>query len=193
MIRYREESHEIFSFSLYSVRSCALIINDIKNSNGWSGATVRKYLGNGKYRSVQMTTVRRARILDPSLATNIFDDFDRRMDRKVKPLIRHLWWADLKQHSGTQFVRYHPNGHYEPHTDRGADFRERYFTVLCYLNDDFEGGHTYFPYLNYRAVPERGKTIIFPSSYLHCAEPVLEGEKFIALTWVVGPEPVEWI
>jgi predicted 2-oxoglutarate/Fe(II)-dependent dioxygenase YbiX len=193
MIQYREESYEIFSLSLYSGRACASIINDIRSSNAWSGAKVRKHIGNGKYRSVQMTSVRQARILNRYLTANTYDDFDRRMDRKVKPLIKDLWRADLKQHYGTQFVRYQPNGHYDAHTDRGVEYRDRYFTVLCYLNDDFEGGHTFFPYLNYRAVPESGKTIIFPSSYLHCAEPVLKGEKFIALTWVMGPTPVEWI
>ena len=89
MIRYSEESHEIFSCSLYSARSCESIINHIRKSKSWSAAKVRKHQANGKSRSVQLTSVRQALILDPSRASDIYDDFDRRMERKVKPLIRH--------------------------------------------------------------------------------------------------------
>jgi len=140
-----------------------------------------------------MTSVRRARVLQPAFAEKIYDDFDCRMDQKVKPLIRSIWHADLKVHAGTQFIRYSPSGHYEPHTDSGLDLNDRYFSVLCYLNDDFEGGHTSFPYLNYFAVPKRGRAIVFPSRFMHCAEPVVSGEKFVVLTWVMGPVPLDWI
>jgi hypothetical protein len=140
-----------------------------------------------------MTSVRRARILPPAFAEKIYDDFDRRMDQKVKPLIKRIWHVDLKEHAGTQIIRYSSNGHYEPHTDSGLDLNDRYFSVLCYLNDDFEGGCTSFPYLNYFAVPKRGRAIIFPSRFMHCAEPVVSGEKFVVLTWVMGPVPLDWI
>jgi predicted 2-oxoglutarate/Fe(II)-dependent dioxygenase YbiX len=140
-----------------------------------------------------MSSVRRARILQPQFAEKIYDDFDRRMDQIVKPLIKRVWKANLEEHAGTQFIRYLPNGHYEPHKDSGLDLNDRYFTVLCYLNDDFDGGYTSFPYLDYCAVPKAGKAIIFPSRYMHCAEPVLRGEKFVALTWVMGPAPLDWI
>lgn len=193
MIPSQQESCEVFSLSLFSARASASIIRRIRNSRGWSDARVRKQLDNGRIRSVQMNSVRHARILKPDYAEKIYDEFDRQIDEKVKPLIKRIWRANLKEHAGTQIIRYSPHGHYEPHTDSGLDLNDRYFSVLCYLNDDFEGGQTFFPYLNYRAVPTAGRAIVFPSRYMHCAEPVVAGEKFVVLTWVMGPFPVEWI
>ncbi len=193
MIRYKEESYEVFSLSLYDARNSSSVLEKIKKSRAWYSARVRKDVGDGRYRSVKMPSVRQARILDPYRATKIYDDFDRRVDQIIKPVVKRIWHADLTTHIGTQFIRYSPNGHYEAHTDSGLDLQERYFSVLCYLNDDFEGGHTSFPYLGYEAIPKRGRAIIFPSSYMHCAEPVIQGEKFVALTWVTGPVPVDWL
>lgn len=193
MIRYREESNEVFSLALYDTNSCGSVVEKIKRLRYWYNARVRKDVGNGRYRSVRMASVRKARILDPYRATKIYDDFHQRINRVVKPLMKEIWRVDFSEHAGTQFIRYAPHGHYEPHTDSGLDLQERYFSVLCYLNDDFEGGRTSFPFLDYDAVPKKGRAIIFPSSYMHCAEPVIAGEKFVALTWVVGPVPVEWL
>lgn len=192
MQRYKEECSGIFSVPLYSGRTCAAILRSIKTTNGWYDARVRSEVGNGKHRSVRMASVRKARILNPGAAEEIYSGFDRKIDRIVKPMIRRIWQTDLHKHSGTQLIRYAPNGHYEEHTDSGYDLSDRYFSVLCYFNDDFEGGHTSFPYLNFAAVPQRGKAIVFPSSYMHCAEPVIEGEKFVGLTWIMGPAWVDW-
>src|SRR5712664_213751 len=101
MSGYREESYEIFSLSLYTASACASIIKRARNSRGWSDARVRKHMGDGRVRSVQMSNVRRARILRPQFAEKIYDDFDRRMDQKVKPLIKRIWQADLEEHTGT--------------------------------------------------------------------------------------------
>lgn len=193
MIRYKEESYEVFSLSLYNASTCASIINRIRGSRGWRGARVREEIADGKYRSVNMGSVRQARVLNPNYATRIYDDFEDRVDQIVKPFMKRIWRTDFREHDGTQFIRYSPCGHYDPHTDSGLDLEERYFSVLCYLNDDFEGGHTSFPYLDYQAAPKSGRAIIFPSSYMHCAEPVVDGEKFVALTWVMGPVPVTWL
>ncbi|MGA8311890.1 MAG: 2OG-Fe(II) oxygenase, partial [Terriglobales bacterium] len=95
---------------------------------------------------------------------------------------------------GTEIVRYSPGGHYVPHKDANElELANRYFTVLCYLNDSFEEGKTSFTSLNFTAAPAAGKTLVFPSRYLHCAEPVTRGEKFVFITWLCGPPPIKWI
>lgn len=193
MLAYKEECDEVFSLNLFSEPACSSIIDRVKKSRGWSAARVRKQLSNGRVRSMRIGSVREARVLDPARAEDLYDAFDRQVDRKVKPFIRSIWHADLREHAGTQIIRYAPNGHYQPHKDSGLDLDNRYFSVLCYLNDDFAGGCTFFPYLNYRATPRRGRAIVFPSRYMHCAEPVLTGEKFVALTWVMGPLPIAWL
>jgi 2OG-Fe(II) oxygenase superfamily len=193
MCPFTEESHEVFSVNLFNARACQSIVDRIRKSRSWSHAKVRKHFGNGKVRSMHLDCVRRACILDPAHAAQIYDGFERSIDRQIKPLIKDIWQVDLREHAGTQIIRYAPNGHYEPHTDSGLDLNDRYFSVLCYLNDDFEGGCTFFPYLNYRATPKSGRAIVFPSRFMHCAEPVLKGEKYVALTWVMGPMPIQWL
>ena len=119
--------------------------------------------------------------------------FDEKMDEIVKPLIKNIFGVSLSKHVDTQILRYPPGGHYIPHQDVGSDLLDRYFTVVCYLNDDFEGGRTWFPSLNYSVVPQAGKAVFFPASFFHCAQPVIKGEKFAIISWISGPVPLKWI
>jgi predicted 2-oxoglutarate/Fe(II)-dependent dioxygenase YbiX len=64
---------------------------------------------------------------------------------------------------------------------------------VCYLNDDFEGGRTLFPALDYAVTPEAGRAVLFPSTYLHGSEPVIKGRKFVLVSWIDGPVAVKWI
>jgi predicted 2-oxoglutarate/Fe(II)-dependent dioxygenase YbiX len=137
---------------------------------------------------------RAALIVDRAQTAELHADFEEKVRIAIRPLIRNLWGVDLPDCNGTQLVRYITGGYFVPHQDSDeAEFASRYFTVLCYLNNDFEGGNTIFPSLkcNMRSYP--GKAMIFPSQYLHAAEPVTRGEKFIFVTWMCGPVPIKWI
>jgi len=74
--------------------------------------------------------------------------------------------------------------------DRGG---QRKYSALIYLNDDFEGGETYFPKINYTVKPEIGKMVIWENlnkdnslnyDSLHAGLPVLSNEKWICIVWV---------
>lgn len=193
MIQYREESRGVISLRLYEVVECRAIVAEIKDLSQWTAALVRDARDAANYEVLTRPDVRSARTLGASAAENIFREFDVRMDAILKPLVKRHWGIDLTGHSGTHLLRYGPADHYVPHQDTGPGFEDRYFSVVCYLNDDFEGGRTWFPGLNFVASPIAGKTIVFPSSYLHGSEPVISGEKFVVVTWVNGPIPVKWI
>ena len=104
-----------------------------------------------------------------------------------------------------QVVKYDPNGFYKPHFDAcdsvSQDFCERmdrgmgprYITFIMYLNDEFEGGETFFPNINKKIIPEMGKAAIFYSvnkdcmllqKSLHGGLPVQNGQKWIANKWI---------
>ena len=193
--QYKEEANGVFSFPLFEPRTCRSIVSSLRPMNSWSVAQVRQQAGAGRYRSATKRGARAAYILDAlqEQKAKFCLKFDERMNAVVKPLIRQLWRIVLTEHSGVQIVRYARGGHYKPHRDSGLDIQDRYFTVLCYLNDDFEGGRTWFPHLEHHTQPQRGKAILFPARYLHCAEPVLDGEKFVMVSWVLGPTPLRWI
>ncbi|AVL94024.1 putative prolyl 4-hydroxylase [Megavirus vitis] len=103
-----------------------------------------------------------------------------------------------------QVVRYLPGQYYNEHhdaccddTDKCREFisrgGQRKLTVLIYLNNEFEGGCTYFKNLELRAKPSTGDALVFyplaknvnkchPLS-LHAGMPVTSGEKWIANIW----------
>ena len=77
-----------------------------------------------------------------------------------------------------------PGQSFPIHTDTGAEYGpkgESKFTVLIYLNDDFEGGRTIFydDFFQKTAVivPQKGRTLIFDIDLFHAGEAVLSGNK----------------
>lgn len=189
---YDEVATGILALPLYEAEFCRTILESVKLSGDWESATIRLQSDDGRFNSAP-SEVRSATILAEHQVTRLVPDFADRLTTKVSPVIKQFWGVDLHGYSGTQIVRYLPGGRYLAHADAGQDMQDRYFSVVCYLNSDFEGGTTRFPNLGYRAIPQCGKAIIFPSKYLHSAEPVLEGEKYVLVTWLLGPVPIKWI
>ncbi len=193
MSSHKEESHGVVSLRLYEPAECDLIVESIKKLGGWNAALIREAEEGGNYNIVARSDVRSASTLNSPEVERLYDEFERKLDLLVKPLIRQLWKLDLRTHSGSHLLKYEAADHYQPHRDTGLGFDGRYFSVVCYLNDDFTGGRTLFPTLNYAVTPEAGMAIIFPSNYLHGSEPVIQGRKFVLVSWIDGPEPVKWI
>lgn len=74
-----------------------------------------------------------------------------------------------------------------------ADGGQRTTTVLVYLNDDFEGGETYFPRKQWQFKGSSGDLLLFsntdsegiqdPSS-LHQGKPTIKGQKWVLSKWI---------
>lgn len=72
----------------------------------------------------------------------------------------------------------------------------RFFTVIIYLNDDFEGGCTEFPKINHIIKPEKGKAVLFwlnlhtevgtlrIEDSIHLANEITKGEKWVTNVWI---------
>ena len=112
---------------------------------------------------------------------------------------------ELKGHDYTfeklQVVKYNTNGFYKKHYDQ-PHRREvvertnlvRKWTILIYLNDDYEGGNTEFPRLKLSIKGKKGDGLMFHSLSmdnrrvnrlsLHTGTPIQKGEKIIANVWV---------
>lgn len=193
MIAYREESRGVVSVCLFGRPECEALVERLRSSTNWTAARVREARDRVNYKSLAQPEVRSASTLIPDDAEELCRQFDFRMNSRLKPLIKETWRVDLADHSGTHFVRYGSADHYVPHQDTGPSLERRYFSVVCYLNDDFTGGETVFPGLGYAVTPETGKAIVFPSDYLHGSKPVISGEKFVLVSWIEGPTPIKWI
>ena len=81
------------------------------------------------------------------------------------------------------FVRYGVGQHFGVHSDHGFSYNCTVSSVL-YLNDDYEGGELWFPYMDVTFKPQKGDLVIFPSTfiYAHSSKPITSGVKYAAVT-----------
>jgi hypothetical protein len=104
----------------------------------------------------------------------------------------------------TSVLHYAPGEQFKPHYDflnpdvpgyalERTTKGQRVATFLLYLNDDFEGGETDFPLLNYRYKGRKGDALLFwnvdPSGAsdlqtLHAGLPTSQGEKWLLSQWL---------
>jgi prolyl 4-hydroxylase len=99
-----------------------------------------------------------------------------------------------------QCVRYGVGEQYRPHLDVPVSSPrvasgQRTWTVLVYLNDDFEGGETAFPLLDLSVRPRRGTALIFRNRdaqglanlyTMHAGQPVRRGIKYACNLWAAA-------
>lgn len=188
-----QQSQPVASLRLYEPGECSDVVARLKQLAGWKAALIRQRQEGGNYESALRADIRSASALISAEVPGLSRQFEQKLDLLVKPLIRKIWKLDLRSHSGTHLLKYEPGEHYSSHRDTGLGFERRYFSVVCYLNDDFEGGRTLFPTLNYAATPKAGEAILFPSNYLHASEPVISGQKFVFVSWIEGAASMKWI
>lgn len=91
-------------------------------------------------------------------------------------------------------LRYEPGQEYKPHVDHlPAVANQRLWTVLVYLNDEYEGGETEFPQVNVRYRGRRGDALVFRNvspdgmpdpRTQHAGLPVTSGIKWLATRWI---------
>jgi hypothetical protein len=81
---------------------------------------------------------------------------------------------------------YDPNEQFSLHTDTGLFYdrvgkEKSRWTLLIYLNDDYEGGHTLFYDDNWNQTqdikPEKGKALLFDIDLWHRGDMLLSGTK----------------
>ena len=194
---------------------CDYIINDAKNK--LSESTVMSIDKNGKYIDVK-DTVRTSNntFLENNLHKNIIEKAEKLINKYSQIPVNN------KQFEQIQVVRYEPMQEYKEHFDIchpfqsyenhlktcKEDFKKynsvRYATIIFYLNDGFNGGETYFPNINKKIIPKKGKALIFFNctynkythktglcniidNSKHAGLPVVEGiidKKWIANIWI---------
>lgn len=65
-----------------------------------------------------------------------------------------------------------------------ALFPYRYCAGICYLNDDYEGGETFFPNFNIKIKPKKGKVVLFSSNLEHQhGVKEVKGERYTMPIW----------
>jgi Rps23 Pro-64 3,4-dihydroxylase Tpa1-like proline 4-hydroxylase len=87
---------------------------------------------------------------------------------------------------GYSILKYEDGSEYREHYDCGPDTNKRVFSMLVYLNDNYEGGEIEFVHFDIKYKPSAGDVLFFPSSYSHShiAHPVSYGTKYAIVTWL---------
>jgi hypothetical protein len=96
---------------------------------------------------------------------------------------QQVFHINMNYMEAINFVKYGPGQHFAVHADHGFSYSCVVSSVM-YLNDDYEGGELWFPYLDIKYKPEYGDIILFPSTYIyaHASLPVISGTKYSAVT-----------
>ncbi|MEH6583873.1 MAG: 2OG-Fe(II) oxygenase [Halioglobus sp.] len=109
---------------------------------------------------------------------------------EVEPFYR----CKLRSLESPQILRYTEGSHYRPHADsdvldqhtqKWKKSQDRDYSLLIYLDQDFEGGELVFPNFDFTLRPQAGMLVAFPSDfrYLHGAKPVLSGVRHAIVSW----------
>lgn len=86
------------------------------------------------------------------------------------------------------WLRYLPGDSFPIHTDSPYIVNEKaysLFTVMIYLNDNFEGGETYFPDSGILVRPQAGMALIFAHRVRHEGLRLISGIKYALHTFVI--------
>lgn len=115
------------------------------------------------------------------------------LEQRLLQLVSKLYYKEGFIYTETSaIVKWYPGMYMDIHIDNHkehpgygngeiTDFRD--FSSVCYLNDDYEGGGTYFPDDNRICIPERGKVVFFPSGYNHGVAEVKKSNRYTVATW----------
>ena len=102
-----------------------------------------------------------------------------------------LWGFDvIGFKDSAQFTKYTaPTGKYDFHLDiNGEGINHRKISIICPLNDDFEGGGVEFKTGRdtHALSLKKGQAVIFPSFFLHRVLPITKGVRKSLVQWVSG-------
>lgn len=163
-----------------SKEDCKYLINFAENSNLWGGSG-NKFWENRiiDYRDV---------ITNDKVAASIMLNANIRCAQKIKENynLKNKIFSDT-----LQIIRWFPGMEQPPHADDMSNtevkgFSHREFGSIIYLNDNYRGGHTFYPNFNFEITPESGSLAIHPgdSEHLHGVTKIEEAVRYtIASFW----------
>lgn len=194
-------SHILIQPNVLNPKAVDFLIEHANNSNQEPmGVFDIEKTNNGKKQvSKDDISVRNVKAAD---IVNIIPQIKELYDNIVHKIINPFYNFNIRDSELPQLLIYEPGGHYKPHYDAVAQWKnpdgtiiwkksiDRDISTVLFLNDDFEGGDFVFPELRVRIRPEPGLLIAFPSNqhYLHMVEPVTSGNRYAMVNWMTVKE-----
>mgnify|MGYP000188354747 CR=1 FL=1 len=181
------EEHIPFHDVVDDVLSPAEVATYLARADGMDTEPAPITVGPGKF--VVRTDIR-------NNARLIFDDVDvaAALWAKVEPHVPGFFqgWQAVGLNERFRLYRYGPGQRFAPHFD-GAFHRSAYeqsfVTVLLYLDDDMQGGHTALLDFDVVVRPKAGRLFVFEHAVLHEGAEVTAGVKHVLRTDVMYRDP----
>jgi len=95
-------------------------------------------------------------------------------------------WKPCGMNERFRFYRYTPDQFFKWHQDgtfRRSEHEESFLTFIIYLNDDYTGGATQFPWE--QITPKAGSVLVFPHRLRHQGAKIAAGTKYVLRTDVM--------
>ena len=148
----------------------------------------------------QDSTLGEERAVNYRMRSSSSSHFDGWEDPKIKAIYERaseMYNLRAEYIEPLQCVAYEEYQFYKPHFDASDSTKSkkgrRWGTIFVYLNDDFEGGETFFPNIDLKITPKKGKAIFFHNFNhekkvhlysKHAGLPVLKGKKYGLNIWL---------
>ena len=99
---------------------------------------------------------------------------------KIDTKLHHSQWPKKYGYEHLRIKRYlcSENQQHDFHSDvTNIESTKRFLAIVCYLNNDFDGGETQFPHFGINVKPKKGNILLFPCTwtYLHKGNPPTNG------------------
>jgi hypothetical protein len=173
LMRVHAEGQDIYSFQLFPPALCRRAVSRLRARRDWKPTSPGESLLKGSKLAIED---------EPALLAA----YERAVREVVSPVVLLSWCVPLAPRLSAGIVRYPPGGSMRVHHDMQRGRAEpRLISLVCTLNDGYEGGRTFFPRQGVRVEPAPGKAVLFPSglTHPHAGEPVLAGVKYMLAGW----------
>lgn len=114
---------------------------------------------------------------------NVSSSIDRVFDHYANTIYPAAGKTVKSTEGRLSILKYSNSGYLPPHQDQGVS--SRLISAVGYLNDNYEGGEIYFPYLDIKIKPKSGSVVFFPSNYIYVHEvmPMVSGVRYAIPQW----------
>ena len=165
----------------FSDDECSGMVNwfEVQDEHNYTEHTVLQ--GHRKFDEINLNKHREETM---QTQLDIYDRFGRILETYKQDVKLHpKAWPEESKWEEIRLKRYKANsGNFLNHVDVGNhDSARRFLVVFLYLNTVEKGGETEFPTFDLKVSAERGKVLVFPSTwtYLHRGNTPISNDKYI--------------
>ena len=125
-------------------------------------------------------------IYDGLLKQNIVNIFNQQLNKHYNVTFSNYEQPHILRYTQGGFYNLHADSEYwDVNAKKWKRVKQRDFSFLLYLNDDFTGGELDFPNFNFTLKPKKGMFVCFPSDhrFMHKAMLTTSGKRYAIVTW----------